>query len=479
MNKKILFKSIFCLLLAVSICVLTACGGGGHSHNDSGSSRASVRVTVPSALLNASLRANQVSAIRSDLDVTKLILQTKAYLNGAEVNGVSIENLVATLSGSNYIFDVKNLLTTYEYRFIALYNDKVILQNQIAQNQVIEGNNIPVDVNTSYKVLAFDAWIAKNPDVKAIDNFVAACKEAGIDENTENAFSVLTTVSISSYTDLVKQIIGGEEVTLPTKDDMNVEEISTEDKTDPEPTPAMTAAQHADVFRASIFSIFAMEQCIEALSATSDVNEISNMPPAFKALAKGSEMDKYVPNTVDKFMADSGIRNAETGDLTDSDWGTFGRGARGILVSNSALAAIAELDAQKVNASKLTAKLIGQNIYIVGLSFFTINGQDYTLALVLQRSYREGAQHPNDYHLGYAKIWQGTRNDVDFDTNEGYVGKIEKNLNAWGPEASETQAFDASKIVYTSNNGESYTHWYSVMEGVEGGDGSVLFPTTK
>ena len=225
MNKKILFKSIFCLLLAVSICVLTACGGGGHSHNDSGSSRASVRVTVPSALLNASLRANQVSAIRSDLDVTKLILQTKAYLNGAEVNGVSIENLVATLSGSNYIFDVKNLLTTYEYRFIALYNDKVILQNQIAQNQVIEGNNIPVDVNTSYKVLAFDAWIAKNPDVKAIDNFVAACKEAGIDENTENAFSVLTTVSISSYTDLVKQIIGGEEVTLPTKDDMNVEDI--------------------------------------------------------------------------------------------------------------------------------------------------------------------------------------------------------------------------------------------------------------
>lgn len=104
--------------------------------------------------------------------------------------------------------------------------------------------------------------------------------------------------------------------------------------------------------------------------------------------------------------------------------------------------------------------------YAIGLSYFTINNKKYTLSVVFQRSYRENNEHPDDFAICYAKIWTGTRNDVDFDTNEGYIAKIEKNLNA-------KQDYDSTKIVYTSDN---FNHWYSVHEGAEGGDGSDLLP---
>lgn len=472
MKKSSFLKTSFCLLLTVSMFMLTACGGGGHSSSGSASTKASVKVTVPGALLSPSLRSNQTAALRADVDITKLILQTKAYLNGNLVSGVSIDNLQATLSGSNYVFEVKDLLNTYEYRFSALYNNKVILQNQISQNQVTEGNEIPVDVTTSYKVLAYDAWVAENPTSKTLDAFAAAAATAGVTD-----FSTLSAVSSEDYQNTVKQIINGEEVSVPTKDDVKPEEIKKiPTNVVPTPTPdvQMTAAQHASVFKASIYYIFAMvDPCMEALEHnSSNSNVIANMPSDLKAFAKGSVMNQSIPDTFELFQADTGISgDKEIGSIgrENDDFGVFGRGVYGTLVSKNALVALGELDKNITGATKFTGKLIFKDKYIIGLGYFTVNGQDYTLSVVIQSSYREGAHHPNDYHIGYGKIWKGTRTDVDFDTNEGYVGKIEKNLNA-------VQDFDATKLVYTSNNGDAYTHWYSFEEGQEGGDGDRLTP---
>ena len=472
MKNSSFLKTSFCLLLTVSMFMLTACGGGGSSSSGSTSTKASVKVTVPSALLTPALRPNQSADIRADLDITKLILQTKAYLNGNLVNGVSIDNLQATLSGSNYVFEVKDLLNTYEYRFSALYNNKVILQNQVSQDQVTEGNEIPVNVNTSYKVLAYDAWIAENPTSKTLDAFAAAAATAGVTD-----FSTLSTVSAEDYQNTVKQIIDGGEVSVPTKDDVKSEEIKKiPTNVVPTPTPdvQMTVAQHASVFKASIYYIFAMvDPCMDALRHnSSNSNVIANMPSDLKAFAKGSVMNQSIPDTFELFQADNGISgDKEIGSIGDEedDFGVFGRGVFGTLVSKNALVAFGELDRNITGTTKFTGKLIFKDKYIIGLGYFTINGQDYTLSVVIQGSYREGAQKPNDYHLGYGKIWKGTKTDVDFDTNEGYVGKIEKNLNA-------AQDFDATKLVYTSNSGAAYTHWYSFEEGEEGGDGERLTP---
>ncbi len=472
MNKSSFLKTGFCILLVVSMCMLTACGGGGHSSNGGGESHASVKVTVPGALLSPSLRSNQTAALRADVDITKLILQTKAFSNGSEVSGVSIDNLTATLSGSNYVFNVQNLLTNYEYRFIALYNNKEILKNHISSEQVIEGANIPVDVDTSYKVIAYDAWIAENPSSKALTAFATACQQASITD-----FSALSTISAEDYQNTVKQIIDGEEVSVPTKDDVKSEEIKKiPTNVVPTPTPdvQMTAAQHASVFKASIYYIFAMvDPCMEALrNNSSNSNDIANMPSDLKAFAKGSVMNQSIPDTFEQFQADTGISgDKEIGSIgnEEDDFGVFGRGVYGTLVSKNAFVALGELEKNITGATKFTGKLIFKDKYIIGLGYFTVNGQDYTLSVVIQGSYREGAHHPNDYHIGYGKIWKGTRTDVDFDTNEGYVGKIEKNLNA-------VQDFDATKLVYTSNNGDAYTHWYSFEEGEEGGDGDRLTP---
>ena len=482
MNKSSLLKTGFCILLVVSMCVLTACGGGGHSSNGGGESHASVKVTVPGALLSPSLRSNQTAALRADVDITKLILQTKAYLNGNLVSGVSIDNLQATLSGSNYVFEVKDLLNTYEYRFSALYNNKVILQNQVSQDQVTEGNEIPVDVTTSYKVLAYDAWIAENPSSKALTAFATACQQASITD-----FSALSTISAEQYQNAVKQIINGEEASIPTTENINsseLEKIPTTVDPNPVPTVDYTVAQHANAFRTAIFSIFACEQPFDddmnppVLTGNGNGNEISNMPAALKALAKGSEMKKYIPDTVEEFQNNSNIANQESAELHDNDWPQFSGSVRsgflsGIIDNHNVFVAIAKLNNVQDLFSNVTLKMVAYDKYAIGLGYFTVNGKEHTFSLVLQRLYKENPSaglHNDDFHLAYGKIWLGKQENVDFDTNDGnHIAKIEKNLNA-------NEDFDATKIVYTNNKGETYTHWYSVNEGQEGGDGENLFP---
>ena len=227
------------VLLIVSMLGLVACGGGGGG----GSSAlvptgASIRVSIDSSLLGGSpsLRASVTEAMRAALP-SSLKVKTVAYSNGQSVTGINIPERNATLNGDKYVCDITDLNNAYDYRFMACYGDKLLMQNQISSAEVVSGSEVPVNVNTSYKVLSYDAWVATNPSNCSMANFVSNCQNSGVDVSKEDAFVALSSVSVETYKENMQKLVKGENAELPTAASVDVSGISKETNTEPEPQP--------------------------------------------------------------------------------------------------------------------------------------------------------------------------------------------------------------------------------------------------
>ena len=133
--KNLFFKSLIAIFLVITICSLTACGGGGSSSDPIPPTTANVKVTVPGKLFD---NANLGSNARASVTVQSLKIRAIAYDNekGNEVQGVQHINTVATYTlDDEYIAKVNGLSKTYDYRFIVLFGEedkeKVLLQNHV------------------------------------------------------------------------------------------------------------------------------------------------------------------------------------------------------------------------------------------------------------------------------------------------------------------------------------------------------------
>ena len=101
-----------------------------------------------------------------DNKIASLTLKTSAYSKGKLQKG-NIPDRFATKSGSNYVCNVQGLVNGLDYRFSAYHNGKKLIENQISASELQKDAEIPVDIDTSLKTLAYDSWnysSSSNPD---------------------------------------------------------------------------------------------------------------------------------------------------------------------------------------------------------------------------------------------------------------------------------------------------------------------------
>ncbi len=179
-NSHFFFRNIFLLVALVSSLLLTACGGGGGG-GSAAPATSNVTVTIPGSLLTQP-SGNERAAADGSSDFK---LKVAAYSEGKKKTDVKIDDRQLTSNGTNYTANVDGLLNAYDYRFIAFYKDTEILSNQISSSELKNGANIVLNVDTSYKTFAYDAWLKKNPSNASMKNFEDNAKTAGLSKDAD------------------------------------------------------------------------------------------------------------------------------------------------------------------------------------------------------------------------------------------------------------------------------------------------------
>ncbi len=242
--KNLFFKSLTVLFLIVTLCSLTACGGGGGGSNDPiPPTTANVKIAVPAELFNQPAPSTRAVKLAE-----KLIISAVAYNDkeGKEVSGVQHINVEAQYrNDDSYIAEVSGLNTSFAYRFSAIYNNKEILKNHVGVASITSGASFDVNIYTSYKTLAYDAWIANNPTDKSFNNFISKSAESGISEEKKN-FGDAVNFSYNDFKDSLAKITSGQDASLPTVEAVDAEKLpATGNNTDNPDNPVNPTTQYA------------------------------------------------------------------------------------------------------------------------------------------------------------------------------------------------------------------------------------------
>ena len=215
------FRNLFLVVAVISSLLLTACGGGGGGGGGKNPGTSNITLSIDGSDLGIK------STSRADTDEDdSLLVKTTAYLKGSLKNDIKVEDRKATKSGSNYVCEIKGLVNGYDYRFSAyLNNGKKLMENQISSSELQNNPEIPVNVDTSIKTLAYDSWKSKSPSNASVSNFKKNCENAGLskDEDFQQLYDP------DAYKQSLAKIIKGDEASLPSKNNINTTEIATTD----------------------------------------------------------------------------------------------------------------------------------------------------------------------------------------------------------------------------------------------------------
>ena len=230
-NSHYFFRNIFLLAALVSSLLLTACGGGGGGGSAPAPATSNVTVTIPGSLLTQP-SGNERAATDGSSDYK---LKVAAYSEGKKKTDVKIEDRQLTSNGTDYTANVEGLLNAYDYRFIAYYKNTEILSNQISSSELTNGANITLNIDTSYKTLAYDAWLKKSPSNASMKNFKDNSKTAGFSKDAD--FSKLSlqigndSFTVNQYKANLLTVAKGESATIPTSSNskINIDKISAAD----------------------------------------------------------------------------------------------------------------------------------------------------------------------------------------------------------------------------------------------------------
>ncbi len=216
------YRNLFLVVAVISTLFLTACGGGGgggNNNNTPATSNITVSIDGSDLNINGSFRA------ATDGN-NSIILKTTAYLKGSLKNDIKVEDRKATKSGSNYICNIQGLINGYDYRFSAYLGSKKLMENQLASSELQNNAEIPVNVDTSIKTLAYDSWKDKKPSNASVENFKQNSENLHIFEDKD--FQTLFDPNIYKQS-LEKIVKGDENASLPTKKDIDTNIIATTD----------------------------------------------------------------------------------------------------------------------------------------------------------------------------------------------------------------------------------------------------------
>lgn len=157
-------------------------------------------------------------------------------------------------------------------------------------------------------------------------------------------------------------------------------------------------------------------------SAIIKENQLSQIPQVLLFLGDGSKLDKYMNySTIDSFINDKDITNKfMPSDLEDYEKARIGDYSGSLDYYSGATAkatlrlALSVIDK---DSAHIVTKVAGQDdgLYIVSVSYLTINGKEYTVAV--------GAQMIRDSKGIFleAKMFEGKKNDVNYQST-GEIG---------------------------------------------------------
>ncbi len=217
LKNKNFFRYLFLCVAIVSTLILTACGHH-HHHDNNGplSTSSTVSLSIDATDLNLIASSRAQASNGSDFLVT-----TTGYDNGKLMT--TLNDVKAIASGTKYECKISGLINAYDYRFTFKYKGKAVMQNQISKSELQNDAVIPVDVNTSIKTLAFDSWLSKNPTNASFENFKNNCANQGITDDFSTFYNP------DNYKSILNKIAKGEDVSVPTKSDVNTDSIPTAD----------------------------------------------------------------------------------------------------------------------------------------------------------------------------------------------------------------------------------------------------------
>ena len=229
------FRNLFLVVAVISSLLLTACGGGGGGGGNAPTQQtSSVKVTIPGSLF-----PKQASEVRAATSLEKLTLKVVAYKNGKKQTDVKITDREATSNGTNFTATVDGLLNVYDYRFKVYHNNTELLSNLVAASEIVNDANININIETSYKTIAYDSWLKKNPTNASMSNFKENSKSAGITKDSDYSKLALqvgnNNYSVDQFKENIIKAAKGEAASLPTESTakINVDKIAVTDKDKP------------------------------------------------------------------------------------------------------------------------------------------------------------------------------------------------------------------------------------------------------
>ncbi len=233
LNSNSLFRNFFLLMALLSSFLLTACGGGGGGGggNSPATPTANVKVIIPGSLF-----PQPAKEVRAATSLETLTLKVVAYSNGKEKTDVKITDRKATSNGNDFVATVDGLLNVYDYRFKVFHKNTELLSNQIEASEIVNDANITINIETSYKTIAYDSWLKKKPTNASMKNFKANSKSAGFTKDADYKKLTLQVGNNNYTTDQYQENLikaaKGESATLPTGSTakINVDKIATTDK---------------------------------------------------------------------------------------------------------------------------------------------------------------------------------------------------------------------------------------------------------
>ena len=229
--KNMLFKSLIAMFLVITLCSLTACGGGGGGSSNSSlpPTTAKVKVSIPANLFDDA----NLTDVRAAVTVPTLKVRATPYLNGTYVQDSEHPAVFgeASLKDNNFITNPLDISKTYDYRFSVLFgegaNEKELLNSYVSVASITEGASFNVDIYTSYKTLAYDAWLANNPTDKSFNNFISKSAESSYKKDSD--FANVVNFPYSDFKESLVKITSGQEASLPTKEAVDTEKLPATD----------------------------------------------------------------------------------------------------------------------------------------------------------------------------------------------------------------------------------------------------------
>ena len=208
------------LVFAISISLFLGCGGGCGSGGGGNSlpTQSNIRVIVPGSLFNKDSDSHRASQTINSIKIKAL-----ASSNGEKVDGLEKIEVIASFTDGAYIADFKGIKFDYDYRFSVLHNNIELLNNYVAVASLSDGLSFDINLYTSLKTLAYEAWLKKNPSDKSFSYFWNRCFDANLKTDTD--FEKVSNISLNDYKNSIIKITTGQKGQLPNITDIDVSSI--------------------------------------------------------------------------------------------------------------------------------------------------------------------------------------------------------------------------------------------------------------